>query len=160
MKKGLIASFMVALILITVLSTNPSATFISINNENNKDKEISNNNTCRFGAFAVEYGHYPYVNETIPFVWITIRVEGEEENRVQNTLFGSGAFFDVPNNNITVINAENWKYEYADSYYWSWNPMVGDALVIEMVPKYTRTIDYPFLQNFPSLNLLIHRLRI
>jgi hypothetical protein len=153
MKKGLIATFMVALILMSILFSAQSMTAISISN---KSIELSDNNTL--DIYTQKYGYTPYDNGKIPFVRVTIRVEGEEKNRVGLSNFWGHCLFNVSSKvNFSVVSVLHWKYNYHSSYWWvgKWT-----QFVIDMVPKNSRTLDNTFLQHFPSLNLLLQRLRI
>jgi hypothetical protein len=156
MKKGLIATFMVALILITVLSSNSLVEAIKISKERNEFNGTSHHFEFEISTEMLE--SLPNNFNYIPFAKVTIHIEDEEENRViQTDILGSYWLVIPENKDVTLINAEHLIFKY-HSHEWIYLKWV--TLAIYMVPRFPRTIDYPFLQHFPLLNLLLQRLRI
>jgi hypothetical protein len=156
MKKGLLASFMVALMLVTVLSAGLSANAVTVSKKSTEYGKSLNTYTL---PVVTCYEHCPPELEfRVPYVWVVIRVEGEEKNRFKQTdVDGYCEFRDIPTGKeYTLISAQNREYVKAGARWmggYNW-------FVIEMRSRFTNTIDNPFLEWFPLLNLLLQRLRI
>jgi hypothetical protein len=202
MQKGLIATFMVALMLITLWSVNLSAYAITINEETTSTVSESFIKDYYVEITKIE----PYLHILAPF-WVVLCFTAELTNtgdepytgdigysatakniygRVVDTshithsgglnpgeswldtISGYGLMFDgwyippkyyklefysIPSNDYKMAkykifgNGIWFDYEYEQVNY-----TISDIVL--------RTIDYPFLQQFPLLNLLLERLRI
>lgn len=202
MKKGLIATFMVALILITVLSTVVTANAITVSEETTSTVSESFTKGYYVEITRIE----PYLHILAPF-WVVLCFTAELTNtgdepytgdigysatakniygRVVDsshithsgglnpgeswldTISGYGLMFDgwyippryyklefygIPSNDYEMA-----KYKiFGNGIWFDYEYEQVNYTISDIVP---RTLDYPFLQQFPLLNLLLERLRI
>lgn len=205
MKKELKASFMFALMLITVCSAGFSANAISVSKESISPDCETCNRGCDMALVEIvpyDYGPIPYfeyllfsckvknagdkvcspygfnsvaykikTNEVV--ATCSVRTVGELWPGEEKTyLHGTGLVFDgiyyPPTyfrvNFTTYPNDSNRNNNYAEAKYKIWGGFMGPADYQE-VENYTlfpvpRTVNNPFIERFPLLNLLLQRLRI
>lgn len=202
MKKGLIATFMVALMLITVCSVNLSAYAITVSEETTSTISESFTKGYYIEITRIE----PYLHILAPF-WVVLCFTAELTNTGEepytgdigysakayniygrvvdtshithsgcinpgeswlDTISGYGLMFDgwyippkyyklefysIPSNDYEMA-----KYKiFGNGIWFDYEYEQVNYTISDIVP---RTIDYPFLQQFPLLNLLLQRLRI
>jgi hypothetical protein len=160
MKKGLLASFMVALMLVTVLSAGLSANAVTVSKETTEVEEIEDGETTSHFTITVydlDYMFYP--NEfPVGLVKMTLTSEDGWINRVRYThwYFGSCKFRGIPSDKNYIISAYKPQWRVVNIFW-----VYPDLVKVWM--SYTgesKTIDNPFIERFPLLNLLLQRLRI
>jgi hypothetical protein len=158
MKKGLIASFMVALMLVTVLSAVVTANAITVSKDKEKVEDEEATGGYTITVEVVDWHNYPF-----PFIsiWAPIKVTLKSTDgtiqRSKWSFLGGCHFNNVPDGYEYTFSTESWTWK-LDEILWESKTLV--YLLMVQVFIHPKTIDNPFIERFPLFNLLLQRLRI
>ena len=152
MKKVLMATLMVGLMLATIFQTGFSADAISIQNEEIKDEEPRNGYKIIVTMF--EDSHLPYPPSANGPIKVILRSTTGCIYRTKWSLFAQCSF-NVPDGYTYTINTESlfWKLVKVEWQSYDWV-----VLRMERRPFPPNSINKPFIDYFPLLNLLLQRL--
>ena len=196
MKKGLKATFMVALMLLTVLSS-----IVSVNATPIKEETTSSSKGyfIEITKIVPYYRTTPYINKTLLCFTVEITNTGDESTNGDMIGFSAKAYrygkvvfsYNGQSNSVlnpdesylninggdglqfvnilfpTIFRLEFYSIpsnDYATGIYLIWGGFILEPQYVKIFTTVPSTIpssiDYPFLERFPMLNLLLQRLRI
>lgn len=155
MKKGLLSLFMVALMLVTVLSAGFSANAITI--KRGVFEEEDTTGLVKITAECHDVFNYPNMPSAIPFAKVKLKSVNGLIHRVKFTDFhGTCNFYGIPENFELTVDAEHWRY---DQISVKWYSKTLVRMFMELKDNIPRTVDNPLLEQFPLLERLFYLIK-